>query len=244
MNVTVLPRAGSNCPDAAGDAWAATANANVSVQATRSLPAAGGTCTGELGDKSLTPSQLQRVTQSVPQVRILAGAYRHIRRVDDVKDDEPTYSHLLGSELRVLVFGGRDYPYEAYVHEELLQLTDGVPFNRVTIIHGDCNRKKKRGADYYAHTFCEKWLHEGIIEDPHPAKWDDLTVPGAVIRTRSDGSKYNVRAGFQRNAEMLAKSKPTHARGFHGGTGTADMRRLIEDANRRGAGIQLRMVDY
>src|SRR5688572_5160635 len=34
--------------------------------------------------------------------------------------------------MRILVFGGRDYPYPAFVHEALLQLTDGVPFWRVT----------------------------------------------------------------------------------------------------------------
>ena len=35
-----------------------------------------------------------------------------------------------------------------------------------------------------------------------PAEWDNLDAPDAVIKTRSDGTKYNVRAGIQRNIRM------------------------------------------
>lgn len=35
-----------------------------------------------------------------------------------------------------------------------------------------------------------------------PAKWDDLTVPGAIIKKRVDGTKYNLKAGYDRNIEM------------------------------------------
>lgn len=150
--------------------------------------------------------------------------------------------------IRVLVFGGRTYPHEAFVHEELLQLTEGIPFENVTVIHGDANREKKIGADYYAHTFCELWrnahAHTGgalITELAFPAKWDDLSAPGAVVRRRSNGAEYNVIAGFTRNQQMLSEGKPTHARGFPGGAGTADMRNRIVLANKDGANINLKM---
>jgi hypothetical protein len=145
-------------------------------------------------------------------------------------------------EIRVLVFGGREYAYEAFVHEEIILVTDGVPFENVTIIHGDANRERRIGADYFAHTFCDVWRHEGIIEKPYPAKWDDLDVPGAVIRTRAKGRRYNVVAGFQRNQQMLDDGKPTHARGFPGGNGTADMRERIELAIKHGAIINFMML--
>jgi hypothetical protein len=165
---------------------------------------------------------------------MLADAERSIRLGDLAISDE----------LRILVFGGRTYPHSAFVHEELFKLTDGIPFNRVTIIHGDANRKKKIGADYYAHTFCEQWRHEGIIEEPYPAKWGDITVPGAVVRRHPTGENYNVVAGFIRNQEMLDKGKPTHALGFPGGNGTDDMRRRIERANDSGARIVFKMIAY
>lgn len=148
--------------------------------------------------------------------------------------------------IRLLIFGGRDYPHESFVHEEILQATGGIPFENVTIIHGDANRRKRIGADYWAHTFCENWAQHSIsggvlTELRFPAKWEDVSVLGAVIRTRSNGEQYNIVAGFTRNQQMLDEGKPTHARGFPGGTGTADMRNRIVAANKRGANIDFKM---
>ena len=145
--------------------------------------------------------------------------------------------------IRLLVFGGRTYPYKGHVHEYINQIIDGVPLEEVTIIHGDANRQKRIGTDYWAHLYCEMWRSSGIKELPFEAKWDDITVPGAVIVTRPDGRRFNILAGFQRNQEMLDVGKPTHALGTPGGRGTADMRRRIELANKNGAGIALRMIE-
>lgn len=155
-----------------------------------------------------------------------------------------TRSHGHPEQMRVLVFGGRGYPYESFVHEGLLRITDGVPFHLITIMHGACNcgeKDKHIGADYWAHTFCEQWRYAGLIEKPYPAKWDDLTVPGAVIGVKY-GRRYNVRAGFMRNQYMLDDGKPTHALEAPGGTGTADMRSRIERAISNGARIDLQKV--
>jgi hypothetical protein len=145
--------------------------------------------------------------------------------------------------VRLLVFGGRTYPYKGHVHEYINRIIDGVPMDQVTIIHGDANREKRTGTDYWAHLFCEMWRSWGITELAFPAKWDDLDVAGAVLRERPSGRRYNVLAGFQRNQRMLDEGKPTHALGTPGGNGTADMRRRIELANKSGAGIALQMIE-
>lgn len=56
-----------------------------------------------------------------------------------------------------------------------------------------------------------------------PAKWDDITVQGARIKTRPNGDQYNVLAGFMRNQEMANVSN--FGLGFWDGhsPGTKDM---------------------
>lgn len=39
------------------------------------------------------------------------------------------------------------------------------------------------------------------IEEFHP-NWDDVEVPGALVKLNSYGKAYNARAGFDRNTEM------------------------------------------
>lgn len=142
--------------------------------------------------------------------------------------------------VRLLVFGGRNYQNRAHVHEGILQVTDGVPFRLTTLIHGKC----RTGTDFFAHEFCERWASWGITEISVAAAWDDLSVPGAVIRQRDEYRQpYNIKAGFDRNQKMLDEWKPTHALGTQGGTGTADMLERIENAIRNGANIVLKMID-
>lgn len=64
----------------------------------------------------------------------------------------------------------------------------------------------------------------------YPAKWDDLDHPDAVIKTRKDGTKYNVMAGFIRNKEMLVEGKPDLVIAFPGGNGTDNMIDLADKA--------------
>jgi hypothetical protein len=44
----------------------------------------------------------------------------------------------------------------------------------------------------------------GVEQEAHPARWDDLHAPGAIIRQTKDGIRYNANAGPTRNAEMVA----------------------------------------
>lgn len=148
--------------------------------------------------------------------------------------------------MRLLVFGGRNFVERHRLWHEIHNVLDGRPMSDVTIIHGaarvDAKGENRTGADFFAHEFCEMYKHLGLIEEPYPARWDDLTALGAVIRLRR-GRPYNMMAGFARNQEMIDKGKPTHALATPGGGGTADMRCRLEFAIKHGAQIELRMIE-
>jgi hypothetical protein len=42
----------------------------------------------------------------------------------------------------------------------------------------------------------------GVPVKPFPAEWNNLKQPGAIIRYRKHGKKYNANAGFYRNEQM------------------------------------------
>jgi len=42
----------------------------------------------------------------------------------------------------------------------------------------------------------------GVPVQPFPALWSDVSVPGAVVRYRGDGTPYNAAAGHWRNTRM------------------------------------------
>ena len=58
---------------------------------------------------------------------------------------------------------------------------------------------KAPGVDTLGEQFAAYWK---IPVKPFPAPWSDIHAPGAVVRTRRDGSKYNLMAGYHRNARM------------------------------------------
>jgi len=52
-------------------------------------------------------------------------------------------------------------------------------------------------------TFGKDWADEnGVYCHEYPANWDDLKVPGAVIKYNRSNKPYNAVAGHQRNAAM------------------------------------------
>ncbi len=70
-----------------------------------------------------------------------------------------------------------------------------VPRDTIIFISG----RARTGAD----NMILKWCREnGYPWVEFEADWENLEVPGAVVRYRRDGSAYNVRAGFDRNVEM------------------------------------------
>jgi hypothetical protein len=77
--------------------------------------------------------------------------------------------------MRVMVTGSRDWTDIQTVHDALAAKSPTL------VINGRC----PTGADQYAHEWCEM---TGVPEDPHPADWN----------------QFGKRAGYLRNAEMVA----------------------------------------
>ena len=119
--------------------------------------------------------------------------------------------------MRVLVTGGRKYQASARVAAVLqaVHAKHGIS----AVIQGGAD-----GAD----RLCAEWAWDhSILVATFNAKWDDLTRPGAVIKTRRDGTKYDALAGYHRNERMLTEGKPDCCIAFPGGTGTAHMLGLM-----------------
>jgi hypothetical protein len=53
-------------------------------------------------------------------------------------------------------------------------------------------------------SFAEACAKLGVAQEPHPARWDDLEAPEAVVRQDQGGRAYNANAGPVRNAAMVA----------------------------------------
>jgi hypothetical protein len=96
-----------------------------------------------------------------------------------------------------------------------------------------------------------RWADERLILNvPIEAEWDNLDVPGARIKTRRDGSKYNAAAGHARNERM---ARYAHWHGHeHGGAvvlalhdgysgGTLDM---VRRASAHGLDVLYCVVNY
>lgn len=117
----------------------------------------------------------------------------------------------------VVVTGGRDYNDRGAVWYALTQLNNKYPITE--LIEGEAS-----GVD----TLCREWAEQFNIPVRRcPAAWDDLTVPGAVIKQGKHGA-YNAVAGHQRNQSMLDNEpRPTYGVVFPGGRGTADMHRRM-----------------
>jgi hypothetical protein len=92
--------------------------------------------------------------------------------------------------LKLLVAGSRSITDSLIVCKVL----DNYGKRPDEIVSGLCN-----GPDDYGRLWA---MANGIHVERFPAKWDDLTTPGAIIVKRKDGTKYNKRAGFDRNKLM------------------------------------------
>src|SRR5262252_2212785 len=127
-----------------------------------------------------------------------------------VASEEPVY---------ILVTGSRAGVAYKEVDEALCRVWDyWGDRDAFVIVHGGA-----RGADQLAALWCKR---NGVRDEVHPAIWkvDDNTDPSA-IRTRPDGSTYNVRAGFERNQRMLEAHEYVSIIAFPRGAarGTNDM---------------------
>jgi len=137
--------------------------------------------------------------------------------------------------MRILVCGGRHYADCVLLWKTL----DGYlkrawdEAQRLIIIEGGC----ETGADFLAREWARKYPNRVELID-EPAKWSDLTQPGAVIRKRRDGTEYDAKAGPRRNRKML-KYRPHKVLAFPGGKGTNSMCELAREA-----GIEVEKIGW
>ena len=97
--------------------------------------------------------------------------------------------------MKIAVVGSREFKDEDFIMEKLHDETKFLVEDRYTIISGGA-----RGVDTIAEAFAkERDIETKIFE----AKWNDLTQPGAIIKTSRNGKKYDARAGFRRNKLII-----------------------------------------
>src|SRR5688572_21297659 len=97
--------------------------------------------------------------------------------------------------MRIIVTGDRNWYApdlaEQVVNRLLLRCGPGL-----VIVHG--------GATGIDRSFAEACDDLGVDQEAHPARWEDLDHPQAVIRYDKKGRAYNAMAGPIRNQEMIA----------------------------------------
>lgn len=113
--------------------------------------------------------------------------------------------------MKTIIAGGRTFTNYA----ALLHAVARSDFFITEVVSG-----KAEGVDALG----ERWADEfGIPVKPFPADWDDIDAPGAVVRTRHDGKRYNAKAGHDRNVEMAKYADALIALWDGKSKGTKDM---------------------
>lgn len=92
--------------------------------------------------------------------------------------------------MKVAVIGSRDFDD----YDRVKRILDLYPIS--AIVSGGA-----RGADSLGKRYSEEVL--GKDAEIYNAEWSDLTKEPCKIKTRSDGSKYNALAGFNRNTTII-----------------------------------------
>ena len=122
----------------------------------------------------------------------------------------------------MIIAGGRDYDLTAHdcSNIESLHLNYGIEAVVCGTPYDPEDGKPPTGADQCG----AAWAYENDISViDMPADWDNIARPGAAVRTRRDGKKFDAAAGPDRNRRMAERA--TAAAPFPGGRGTASMYR-------------------
>ena len=132
---------------------------------------------------------------------------------------------MQNDEFRLLVCGGRDYGYWKNPNtgkiEECQREIDHI-WHTLDLVRSAISRPlvviegEQRGVDLLARCWAEE---KGLEVRGFPANWD----------------KYQKRAGFIRNDQMLKEGKPHAVAAFPGGVGT---RMMVEIARRAGVPVK------
>mgnify|MGYP003658907363 CR=1 FL=1 len=126
--------------------------------------------------------------------------------------------------IKLIVAGGRDFGDYNVAEPRILLLCEQLAASSsdMVIVSG-----RASGADRIGERFAAEYAIDVV---PYPAKWKELDVPGAVIKSNRYG-EYNAKAGFDRNELMAANA--THLIAFWNGTkknsGTYSMIKLAEE---------------
>ncbi len=94
----------------------------------------------------------------------------------------------------VIVCGDRKYANRDFLFAKLDELHEKYHFRDLIEMRRDRCRCAGAGASK---------LHPESVHWRIDAEWNNLSQPNAVIRTRTDGTKYDALAGHRRNARML-----------------------------------------
>ncbi len=122
--------------------------------------------------------------------------------------------------MRVVIFGGRTITDRAILDLAMERAAEKgiVP---TVVISGQAP-----GADALG----EAWARDHQIPvEPHPADWDDIEAPGAVIRFRR-GRPYNAKAGHDRNKTMGERAEAGVCCWDGQSPGTRDMIQIMRNS--------------
>lgn len=138
-------------------------------------------------------------------------------------------------DIVMIVAGSRSYnDYQSfceYMHQ-LVSRKDIVD-SRIIFVSGMASK----GADAMIVRWCEENAAPYV---PMPADWEDLSVPGAVVRKNRHGKDYNCVAGHQRNRRMAEIA--THLVCFYDGV-SPGTKNMIEIGNSLGLDVTVLLVD-
>ncbi len=140
--------------------------------------------------------------------------------------------------MKIAVVGSRKFKDEEFIYDKLSKYFTHYSHEDVLISGG------ARGVDTIAEEFLDRWLTSIIVyydfnwEEFKPtkqifeAKWDDLSQPGAIIKTNRYGKKYDARAGFRRNKLIINEADKVIAFWNGSSTGTKHSIDLAIKANK------------
>ena len=131
--------------------------------------------------------------------------------------------------IKIIIAGGRFFNDYSLVKSKLNRILSNQ--KNVEIVCG-----MAKGADLLGKKYSEEFGY-GLAK--FPSKWDDLTEIPCKIKTRKDGSKYNVLAGINRNRAMAEYADALVC--FWDGESSGS-KNMIDTANE--LGLKVRIIRY
>lgn len=131
--------------------------------------------------------------------------------------------------MKVIIAGGRDFTDYNLLKEKMNFILRNL--EEIEIVCGMAD-----GADLLGKRYAEE---KGFPVKEMPAKWNDVNVPNAVVKTNKFGKLYNVKAGIERNEEMAKYADACVCFWDGKSSGTKNM---IDNAKKYG--LKLRVIHY